>query len=165
MDAAPGHDASRVSSHDGQRVDADVHGRLEALAAGLARTGISSRRSGRMRSNGARSRARRRSAFARSNTRATSSSFWTSHDVISLAPIGSASLRTRRSILSPGRWVKPSSAPSARSFCAIAQAMLKSFATPRIIPFLPENSPIPGPFRLYVHQKLVWLIRAWTSAL
>ncbi len=30
-----GHDAGRVSSHDGQRVDADIHGRLEALAAGI----------------------------------------------------------------------------------------------------------------------------------
>ncbi len=35
----------------------------------------------------------------------------------------------------------------------IAQAMLKSFATPRIIPFFPENSPIPGPFRLCCTQK------------
>ena len=82
-----------------------------------------------------------------SNTRATSSSFWTSQGMISLAPTGSASLRTRRSILSPGRWVKPTSAPSSRSFCVIAQAMLKSLATPSTSPFFPENNPISDPFR------------------
>ena len=75
-------------------------------------------------------------------TRATSSSFWTSQGVTSLAPIGSASLRTRRSILSPGRWVKPISAPSASSFRLIAQAMLKSLATPSTTPFFPVNRPI-----------------------
>ncbi len=64
---------------------------------------------------------------------------------MSLAPIGSATLRTRRSILSPGRWVKPSSAPSSWSFLAIDQAMLNSLATPRISPFFPVNSPIRPP--------------------
>jgi hypothetical protein len=83
-------------------------------------------------------------SFAWANTRATSS-FWASRGVMNLAPIGSASLRSRRSILSPGGWVKPSSAPSARSFRAIAHAKLKSLATPRISAFLPGNNPIPRP--------------------
>ena len=64
------------------------------------------------------------------------------------APMGSTSLRTRRSIFSPGRCVNPISAPSSSSFRVIAQAMLKSLATPSTSPFFPVNIPIGDPFRL-----------------
>ena len=55
--------------------------------------------------------------------------------------------------------------PLRQELLAIAQAMLKSFATPRITPFFPEKSPIPGPLRLWCTKKVVLFIRAWTSAL
>src|SRR5262245_7693571 len=71
-----------------------------------------------------------------------SSSFWTSQGKTIFGPTGSVSFLRRRSILSPGRWVNPTSAPSARSFWVMAQAMLYALTTPRTSPFLPVNSPI-----------------------
>ena len=57
-------------------------------------------------------------------------------------PMPSTSLRVRRSIFSPGMWVKMHSAPSRRRLCEIAVAMLVSWRTPVTSPRLPVMNPI-----------------------
>ena len=132
-----------AARHDGhQAVDADVHGQVPALAAhldvGLAQflrrgegdrvdqeiepaVGLARRRRtpGRCPRPSARRRAGRPSAAC-----------------------GSTSWRTRRSLDGPGRWVNASSAPSAYRASLIAQAMLRSLATPITRPILPVNMPM-----------------------
>ena len=73
------------------------------------------------------------------NTRATSSSERTSHSVTSFAPTDSASSRTPFSIRSPWK-VNASSAPSSCRRFAIAQAIDRLLATPRISACLPFES-------------------------
>ena len=75
-----------------------------------------------------------------------SSSARTSHGVTSFEPTDEASSRTFPSIRSPWN-VKASSAPSAASRRAIAQAIDRLFATPRTSARLPSNLPTAASLR------------------
>ncbi len=74
-------------------------------------------------------------------TLSMSASFATSQPRIRSDPRLVASGRTRFSKTSL-RYVKASSAPSARRRCAMPHAMLRSFARPKMMPFLPSIMPM-----------------------
>ena len=76
-------------------------------------------------------------SFSRwSKTESISASFVTSQGSIIFEPRLSARGVTRPFSTSPA-YVKASSAPSSCSFCEMAHAMLRSFATPKMTAFLP----------------------------
>ena len=162
--AALGHHAGRVSRHDRQRVDADVHGRLEAFAAGVDERAFQVVDRG------------KRDRMEHEVERAIRLLCLVEYpgDVVVFLDVA------RGDQLGADRVGQLADAPFHLVAGQVGEAELGPFLEELLgdrpgdaevvrdaqdHPFLPENSPIPGPFRLWGTKNIVWLIRAWSSAL